>query len=166
MPVIARAQLLRTVFSATQYSPNDNPPIRIVVRTPTKKMTGQRRSSSRRPWSRIPPIPIGSVISDIVNLSVWLSAFNWRDLAKYELYHTTNRICVENSSRRWPSGRSGVLVLVWIFNIVGTVDLLYAHSHADVIPDVGAAWYIPTMFLPLLLVTHFMIFVRLIRKES
>lgn len=64
------------------------------------------------------------------------------------------------------AGWAGVLVLVWIFNIVGTVDLLYALSHADVVPDLGAAWYIPTLFVPLLLVTHFMIFVRLIRKES
>ncbi len=58
------------------------------------------------------------------------------------------------------------LVLVWIFNIVGTVDLLYALSHADAVPDLGATWYIPTFLVPLLLVTHFMIFVRLIRKES
>jgi hypothetical protein len=58
------------------------------------------------------------------------------------------------------------LVLVWIFNIVGSVDLLYALSHADAVPDLGATWYIPTFLVPLLLVTHFMIFVRLIRKES
>ncbi len=58
------------------------------------------------------------------------------------------------------------LVLVWIFNIFGTVDLLYALSHADAVPDLGATWYIPTFLVPLLLVTHFMIFVRLIRKES
>ncbi len=64
------------------------------------------------------------------------------------------------------AGWAGVLALVWVFNIVGTVDLLYALSHADVVPDLGAAWYIPTLFVPLLLVTHFMIFVRLIKKES
>ncbi len=58
------------------------------------------------------------------------------------------------------------LVLVWIFNIVGTVDLLYALSHADAVPDLGATWYIPTFLVPLLLVTHFVIFVRLFRKES
>ena len=64
------------------------------------------------------------------------------------------------------AGWAGVLVLVWIFNIVGAVDLMYALSHADAVPDLGATWYIPTFFVPLLLVTHFMIFVRLIRKES
>ena len=63
-------------------------------------------------------------------------------------------------------GRTGALVLVWIFNIVGTVDLLFALSHADVVPHLGATWYIPTFLVPLLLVTHVMIFVRLIRKRK
>ncbi len=64
------------------------------------------------------------------------------------------------------TGRTGALVLVWIFNIVGSVDLMFALSHADAVPDLGATWYIPTFLVPLLLVTHFMIFVRLIRRES
>ena len=64
------------------------------------------------------------------------------------------------------TGRTGALVLVWIFNTVGTADLLFALSHADAVPGLGAAWYIPTFWVPLLLVTHFMIFVRLIKKES
>lgn len=64
------------------------------------------------------------------------------------------------------TGRTEALVLVWIFNIVGTVDLVYALSHADAVPDLGATWYIPTFWVPLLLVTHFMIFVRLIRREN
>lgn len=57
------------------------------------------------------------------------------------------------------------LVLVWIFNIVGTIDLLNALRHVAVAPYFGAAWYIPTFLVPLLLVTHFMIFMRLIKKE-
>ncbi len=64
------------------------------------------------------------------------------------------------------TGRTRALALVWIFNIVGTVDLLYALSHADAVTDLGATWYIPTFWVPLLLVTHFMIFVRLIRREG
>ena len=43
---------------------------------------------------------------------------------------------------------------------------LNALRHADAVPGLGATWYIPTFFVPLLLVTHFMIFVRLIRRES
>lgn len=64
------------------------------------------------------------------------------------------------------SGRASALALVWVFNIVGSVDLLFALSHADAVPYLGATWYIPTFFVPLLLVTHFMIFVRLIRREN
>jgi hypothetical protein len=53
------------------------------------------------------------------------------------------------------------LPLVWLFNIVGTADLLNALRHAEAIPDLGATWYIPTFFVPILLVTHAMIFARL-----
>ncbi len=63
------------------------------------------------------------------------------------------------------SGRTGALLLVWIFNIVGSVDLILALSHAEAIPYIGAAWYIPTFLVPLLLVTHFMIFIRLLQRE-
>ncbi len=62
------------------------------------------------------------------------------------------------------TGWRGTLALVWVFNTVGTVDLLNALRHANAVPDLGAAWYIPTFFVPLLLVTHFMIFVRLLRR--
>ena len=58
------------------------------------------------------------------------------------------------------------LVLVWVFNIVGAIDLLNALRHVEVAPYFSAAWYIPTFLVPLLLVTHFMIFMRLIKKKS
>ena len=62
------------------------------------------------------------------------------------------------------AGWGGALVLVWLFNIIGTVDLLNALRHVNVAPNFGAAWYIPTFLVPLLLVTHFMIFTRLLRR--
>jgi hypothetical protein len=62
------------------------------------------------------------------------------------------------------TGWARALALVWLFNIVGTVDLLNALRQASVVPDFGAAWYIPTLFVPLLLVTHIMIFARLLRR--
>ena len=62
--------------------------------------------------------------------------------------------------------RGGASALVWLFNIVGTVDLLNALRHLNVAPDFGAAWYIPTFLVPLLLVTHFMIFARLLRRGA
>ncbi len=62
------------------------------------------------------------------------------------------------------TGWAGALVLVWIFNLVGTADLLNALRHVDVAANFGAAWYIPTFLVPLLLVTHYMIFVRLLKR--
>ena len=63
-------------------------------------------------------------------------------------------------------GWAGALLLVWVFNIVGTVDLFNALRHLEVAPYFGAAWYIPTFLVPLLLVTHFMIFMRLLKPVS
>ena len=63
---------------------------------------------------------------------------------------------------RW----AGTTALVWLFNVVGTVDLLNALRHAQAVPHLGAAWYIPTFWVPVLLVTHFMIFCRLLTKAT
>ncbi len=63
------------------------------------------------------------------------------------------------------NGSKGAIGVVWLFNVVGTVDLLNALRHVDVAPAFGATWYIPTMLVPVLLVTHFMIFVRLLKPE-
>ena len=63
-------------------------------------------------------------------------------------------------------GFKGAIVSVWLFNVVGTVDLLNALRHVDVVQNFGAVWYIPTLYVPLLLVTHFMIFAQLIRKKK
>lgn len=63
---------------------------------------------------------------------------------------------------RW----SLALPLVWLFNIVGTADLLNALGQGDVVPDLGATWYIPTFWVPLLLVTHVLIFTRLAKRKA
>ena len=55
------------------------------------------------------------------------------------------------------------LPLVWLFNIVGTVDLVNALRQAENVPLLLTTWYIPTFFVPLLLVTHFLMFVRLFK---
>ena len=60
------------------------------------------------------------------------------------------------------------LPLVWLFNVVGTVDLMNAVFQGlrlQILDSLGAAWYIPTFLVPALLVTHFMIFSRLLRPE-
>ena len=58
---------------------------------------------------------------------------------------------------------TGAIGLVWLFNVVGALDLANALRHVDVVSGFGSAWYIPTMLVPLLLVTHFMMFVRLVK---
>jgi len=62
-------------------------------------------------------------------------------------------------------GRKGAMGVVWLFNVVGTVDLLNALRHVEVVSDFGSVWYIPTFFVPLLLVSHVMIFARLLKPE-
>ena len=70
-------------------------------------------------------------------------------------------LCLMALRRGWGLALS----LVWLFNIVGTGDLLNALSQKDAVPLLGSTWYIPTFWVPLLLVTHFMIFARLLRRE-
>ena len=59
--------------------------------------------------------------------------------------------------------------LVWIFNIEGSLDFLYAlfqgfrHNPAG---HLGATYFIPAVIVPALLVTHFMVFVLLLRWEK
>ncbi|MFG0257872.1 MAG: hypothetical protein ACF8GE_08230 [Phycisphaerales bacterium JB043] len=60
----------------------------------------------------------------------------------------------------------GTIPLVWTFNTVGTIDLLYALSHERVIEEFGATWFIPTFLVPLLLVTHAHIFITLVRRTA
>ncbi len=63
-------------------------------------------------------------------------------------------------------GSKMALGAVWVFNIVGSIDLLYALSQQAVVSQLGAAWFIPTMLVPLLLITHFMIFATLLRRAG
>jgi hypothetical protein len=60
--------------------------------------------------------------------------------------------------------------LVWIFNIWGTADMLnafYRASSSGLTPgQFGAAYFIPTAIVPLLLITHCLIFWLLLRSPS
>ena len=58
-------------------------------------------------------------------------------------------------------------VAVWLFSIVGTIDLVNALRQGDAwMTNFGATWYIPTMLVPLLLVTQTMIFFQLFRRAA
>ena len=60
----------------------------------------------------------------------------------------------------------GSQLLVWIFNIEGTVDLLTAITLATIYraaPYMGPAYWIPAFWVPAMLVTHYITFVVLLR---
>lgn len=64
--------------------------------------------------------------------------------------------------RRWGLA----LPIVWLFNTVGALDLINALRQADAVPYLSTTWYVPTFWVPLLLVTHAMIFARLLRHSG
>jgi hypothetical protein len=60
----------------------------------------------------------------------------------------------------------GSEILVWIFNIEGTVDLAVAITLATIYKAdafMGPAYWIPAFWVPALLVTHYIVFVVLVR---
>jgi hypothetical protein len=63
-------------------------------------------------------------------------------------------------------------IIVWVFNIVGTVDLLHAFYQGNRLGvgmtpgQQGAAYFIPTVLVPLLLVTHALVFRILLRGDA
>ena len=66
---------------------------------------------------------------------------------------------------------SWAMLAVWIFNIEGTADLLFAIYQGIVgapspSGSLGAAFFIPTLIVPPLLVTHALIFWQLLRGKA
>ena len=62
------------------------------------------------------------------------------------------------------------IMLVWVFNVWGAADFLLAYYQGLVTVDLdprqlGAAWFIPTLFVPGGLVTHGLIFRLLLRPR-
>jgi len=63
------------------------------------------------------------------------------------------------------------LVLVWVFNIAGTLDFLFAFWQGArlAVPSayhLGAAWFIPTFFVPAFLVAHLLIYRLLLTRAQ
>lgn len=62
------------------------------------------------------------------------------------------------------------IALVWVFNIWGTLDLLNAFYQAVVaglpIDQLGATYFIPTAIVPLLLITHGVMFRILMQHDA
>jgi hypothetical protein len=62
------------------------------------------------------------------------------------------------------------IVLAWAFNLWGSADLLYAFyqgSRVGLVPgQLGAAYFIPTVVVPLLLMTHGLMFRLLLQRDT
>lgn len=58
---------------------------------------------------------------------------------------------------------------VWVFNVLGTIDLLVAIVLATIYNApvaMGPSYWIPAFWVPLLLVTHYITFVLLLRRRD
>ena len=66
--------------------------------------------------------------------------------------------------------RGAGIVIVWIFNLWGSADLLnafYQANNAGLVPgQLGAAYFIPTLIVPLLLITHGLVFRILLQHRN
>lgn len=62
-----------------------------------------------------------------------------------------------------------VVPLTWLFSLVGTVDLVGATVIGAInemyLFDLGPQWYVPTYYVPLLMVSQIVIFMLLLRKQ-
>ena len=62
------------------------------------------------------------------------------------------------------------LFLVWVFNLWGSADLLYAFYRANAVGlepgQLGATYFIPTVVVPLLLITHWLVFRILLQGHA
>jgi hypothetical protein len=63
------------------------------------------------------------------------------------------------------------IVLVWLFNVWGASDFLFAYYQGLVTVQLdarmlGAAFFIPTVFVPAALITHGLIFWLLVRPGT
>jgi hypothetical protein len=66
--------------------------------------------------------------------------------------------------------RGAGIVIAWLFNLWGSADILNAFYQANnaglMAGQLGAAYFIPTLFVPLLLITHGLAFRILLQHDS
>jgi hypothetical protein len=68
------------------------------------------------------------------------------------------------------TGFAAAMALVWLFNIVGILDLVYANiatftEHVDP-AQLGASYYLAVLNVPAMIVVHILIFLYLTRQRS
>lgn len=59
--------------------------------------------------------------------------------------------------------------LLWIFNILGAIDLLVAFADGprySILPFLGATYFIVIIYVPILLLTHLMVFKLLLKQRE
>jgi hypothetical protein len=67
------------------------------------------------------------------------------------------------------SGQKQALVVVWVFNVFGTIEFLNSVIRGSVFGtggSMGAFWYIPVAYVPLGLVLHCLIFLLLVQRSQ
>lgn len=74
-------------------------------------------------------------------------------------------LCVVALTRRW----SFAIPLVWMMNLWGTLDLIYANVNGGTLDQTGpsafgATYFIPTVLVPVLFVSHYLMFIILVRR--
>jgi hypothetical protein len=90
--------------------------------------------------------------------------------ARPAAYGNLTTVVLALLARALLGSRLGIL-LVWAFNLVGTADLLNAFYQANQAgvgraPGLlGSAYFIPTFVVPLLLCTHGLVFLLLLRRD-
>ena len=68
------------------------------------------------------------------------------------------------------SGLAAALPMVWLFNVVGISDLIYANistfkDHVDPV-QLGTAYYLAVLNVPAMVVVHILIFTYLLRRRA
>lgn len=70
----------------------------------------------------------------------------------------------------WSLSRGTGVAIVWVFNLWGAADLVnafYQANHAGVLAgQLGAAFFIPTFIVPLLMITHGLVFRILLQHQK
>lgn len=69
----------------------------------------------------------------------------------------------------WLINSASFRPLLWIFNILGLADLLLAFVDGPrygILPFLGAGYFIIILYVPLLLLTHLMVFKLLLKKRA
>jgi hypothetical protein len=60
-------------------------------------------------------------------------------------------------------------LFIWVFNLEGSIDLIDAiilATYYNAAPFMGAGYWIPAFWVPTLLVTHYLVFAFLLRKQG